>query len=179
MTATATDTVVPGQPISAAEPPPLTLAERIAAARRDALDQVALTGTVATVSDDTIFMLALRPVLAACIGVNPTEFTPGDAWDETDELAPTTPAPYPTPVAKRACGTCPIRTSCLAYALRHHEVGTWGGTTEYQRRLLRRPRARTLCPYCGSDMLGYETTHEVCIMCGMSWPIPATAEVQS
>lgn len=36
------------------------------------------------------------------------------------------------------CGTCPVRSQCLSYALEAGEVGIWGGTTETDRRALRR-----------------------------------------
>ena len=31
------------------------------------------------------------------------------------------------------CRTCPVREECLDYALEHHELGVWGGTTERER----------------------------------------------
>lgn len=40
--------------------------------------------------------------------------------------------------AKRVCFTCPVRAECLAHAMTHSEIGIWGGTSEYDRRLLRR-----------------------------------------
>lgn len=43
--------------------------------------------------------------------------------------------------AKKTCLSCPYVTQCLAYALKNPElVGIWGGTTEYQRRAIRRGR---------------------------------------
>jgi WhiB family redox-sensing transcriptional regulator len=46
-------------------------------------------------------------------------------------------------VAKSICARCPVRSPCLAYALRVHEtLGIWGGTTEAERRQLQRgPKA--------------------------------------
>jgi WhiB family redox-sensing transcriptional regulator len=46
--------------------------------------------------------------------------------------------------AKAVCRTCRVKAQCLSYALAHHEYGVWGGTTEQERRALRklaRPRA--------------------------------------
>ena len=47
--------------------------------------------------------------------------------------------------AKRVCQRCPVMTSCLRWALDlGHVSGIWGGTTEEERRALRRapvPRA--------------------------------------
>ena len=40
--------------------------------------------------------------------------------------------------AVRRCGRCPVRRSCLAFALAEgEEYGVWGGTTEVQRDALR------------------------------------------
>jgi len=40
------------------------------------------------------------------------------------------------------CGFCPVRRSCLAYALADDEdYGVWGGTTEVQRDVLRQTLA--------------------------------------
>jgi WhiB family transcriptional regulator, redox-sensing transcriptional regulator len=40
--------------------------------------------------------------------------------------------------AKKICSECPLKLDCLEYALRTHEIGIWGGTTESQRELLRK-----------------------------------------
>ena len=45
--------------------------------------------------------------------------------------------------AKRLCAGCDVRVECLAYALAHRErFGVWGGTTERERRRMRRPVVR-------------------------------------
>ena len=46
--------------------------------------------------------------------------------------------------AKAICATCPVRATCLAFAIEtNQEYGIWGGTTEDERRVLRRAwRAR-------------------------------------
>jgi WhiB family redox-sensing transcriptional regulator len=36
--------------------------------------------------------------------------------------------------ARRICQTCPVREQCLDWALRHNEIGVWGGTSEIARR---------------------------------------------
>jgi WhiB family transcriptional regulator, redox-sensing transcriptional regulator len=47
--------------------------------------------------------------------------------------------------AKRICGTCPVKGFCLEYALAAGEKhGIWGGTSERQRRNLRRERRNPL-----------------------------------
>jgi WhiB family redox-sensing transcriptional regulator len=41
--------------------------------------------------------------------------------------------------AMEVCGACPVRKQCLAWALdRALDFGIWGGTTEDQRRVIRR-----------------------------------------
>ncbi|MFD4673723.1 WhiB family transcriptional regulator [Lentzea sp. NPDC058450] len=40
--------------------------------------------------------------------------------------------------AKKVCVSCPIRTACVSYALRHGVTGVWGGTTEDERREMHR-----------------------------------------
>lgn len=48
--------------------------------------------------------------------------------------------------AKRVCLRCPraIKDACLAFALEHDEQGVWGGTSERQRRDMRRRQVRVL-----------------------------------
>jgi WhiB family redox-sensing transcriptional regulator len=58
--------------------------------------------------------------------------------------------------SKALCAICPVRAECLEYALRHSEMfGIWGGTSERERRRMRRLRAakpRTMNPrLCGTD----------------------------
>lgn len=41
--------------------------------------------------------------------------------------------------AKAICADCPVRAECLEYALTNGEThGTWGGTSERERRRMRR-----------------------------------------
>lgn len=41
--------------------------------------------------------------------------------------------------AKAVCESCPVREACLRYALEtNQEAGVWGGTSEEERRKLRR-----------------------------------------
>ena len=83
--------------------------------------------------------------------------------------------------AQQWCRTCPVRTTCLAWAMLHGAEGYWGGTTTYQRNQLRRVRTRAKCPLCLSSDLVYADPHELCLACGVSWirdvreePIAAT-----
>jgi WhiB family transcriptional regulator, redox-sensing transcriptional regulator len=51
----------------------------------------------------------------------------------------TRPAPLQrVTAAKAVCGPCPVRRSCLSYALRTGQDGIWGGTTTDERRAMRR-----------------------------------------
>jgi WhiB family redox-sensing transcriptional regulator len=41
--------------------------------------------------------------------------------------------------AKQVCGECPVQRACLDYALEtNQDSGIWGGTSEEERRILRR-----------------------------------------
>lgn len=41
--------------------------------------------------------------------------------------------------AKEVCGQCPVKVDCLDYALEtNQDSGIWGGTSEEERRVLRR-----------------------------------------
>jgi WhiB family transcriptional regulator, redox-sensing transcriptional regulator len=67
---------------------------------------------------------------AACLHADPDLFFPvgtaGPALRQVDE-------------AKRICRACPVRTPCLAWALDQGILsGIWGGTTEEERRAVRR-----------------------------------------
>ena len=44
--------------------------------------------------------------------------------------------------AKHVCGECPVSTDCLQYALdTNQDSGIWGGTSEEERRIIRRKLA--------------------------------------
>ena len=46
-------------------------------------------------------------------------------------------------VAKHVCGSCPVRSQCLAYALANRiATGVWGGASEQERRRILRRGAR-------------------------------------
>lgn len=66
---------------------------------------------------------------AACSGMDRNLFfeaTPGAPMSETGLEA------------KKVCRGCPVRERCLEWALKYTERGVWGGTTEKDRRHLRR-----------------------------------------
>lgn len=47
--------------------------------------------------------------------------------------------------ARKICADCPVRQTCLEYAIEFptHLDGIWGGTSEIERRAMRRARRRT------------------------------------
>ncbi|MFT3854925.1 MAG: WhiB family transcriptional regulator [Ilumatobacteraceae bacterium] len=66
----------------------------------------------------------------ACRGLEPSIFYPDDDDEALD--------------AKAVCAECPVRITCLEYALQVREKqGVWGGATERERRRLIRQRRRT------------------------------------
>ena len=72
---------------------------------------------------------------AACADVNPDLFFP---------VGVTGPAIPQIARAKAVCAQCPVRSECLEFAITtNQEYGVWGGTSEEERRVLRRAwRAR-------------------------------------
>jgi WhiB family redox-sensing transcriptional regulator len=69
---------------------------------------------------------------AACRHADPDLFFP---------VAATGPALRQIDQAKRVCRACPVQASCLTWALDHGvATGVWGGTTEDERRSIRRAR---------------------------------------
>ena len=40
--------------------------------------------------------------------------------------------------AKKVCAECPYVAECLEWALKNNEIGVWGGTTERDRKALKR-----------------------------------------
>ena len=48
------------------------------------------------------------------------------------------PSYYDERGAKKICGVCEYRVDCLIFAIKHNEIGIWGGTTEGQRKLMRK-----------------------------------------
>lgn len=66
---------------------------------------------------------------ARCLDADPEVFFP-DKGGSTRE-------------AKRICNACEVQQACLEWALEHDErFGIWGGTSERERRRLRRERRR-------------------------------------
>lgn len=76
----------------------------------------------------------------ACLGLDPNVFF-------SDDLGP----------ARRICAGCPVRVECLEYGLDNYEAGMWGGTTEKERRNMRRERGteRRPVPITHGTTTGY------------------------
>ncbi|XKK60924.1 WhiB family transcriptional regulator [Streptomyces sp. ARC32] len=71
--------------------------------------------------------------LAACRTEDPDLFFP---------IGTTGPAALQTEQAKAVCRTCPVREQCLRWALDTGQtLGVWGGTSELERRALKRREA--------------------------------------
>lgn len=74
----------------------------------------------------------------------PATLEPPSPWLADALCAQTDPeAFHPAPGgsaerAKTVCAACPVRAACLAHALTHNERGIWGGTTDNERRQIRR-----------------------------------------
>lgn len=77
----------------------------------------------------------------------------------------------PDPAALRLCRRCPVRERCLQWALEHDEVGIWGGMTDEGRDKIKKTLHRVKCPDCLSHNVIEESRHEICLNCGLSWPI--------
>lgn len=69
---------------------------------------------------------------ASCRSIDPDLFFPvGSTGSAVDHIAS----------AKAVCGACPVQVPCLEFALEtNQEAGIWGGTSEQERRQLRRRR---------------------------------------
>ncbi|GAB3916429.1 hypothetical protein GCM10029976_078280 [Kribbella albertanoniae] len=98
--------------------------------RRETPGQLELVFTPPELSDDVRAELAAH-VVPGWEAMGECRSTGNDAWFPED--ADTTGKA----AALDRCGFCPVRRSCLAYALSTgEEYGVWGGTTEVQRHVL-------------------------------------------
>ncbi len=69
---------------------------------------------------------------ARCIGIDPELFFP---------VGSTGPALAQVEAAKAVCRACPVRPECLEWSLvTGQDSGVWGGTSEEERRDLRKVR---------------------------------------
>ena len=75
---------------------------------------------------------------AACLDEDPEMFFP---------IGTTGPALLQQEEAKAVCRRCPVTGECLAWALEiGQDSGVWGGTTEVERRNMKRWSARRRAP---------------------------------
>ena len=73
-----------------------------------------------------------------CSNVSPEIFFSEDIEDENGKLIKTVYTREGE--AKTICMSCPLRVQCLVSALESNAVGIWGGTTEVERRDIKRRR---------------------------------------
>lgn len=88
-------------------------------------------------------MTLLDEFLADFVGVDTTSWRLEAACRDTDIrlFFPEQHDTRTTVTAKQICATCPVQPQCLAEGLME-EHGVWGGTTELERRKIRRARRR-------------------------------------
>ena len=65
-------------------------------------------------------------MLGHCVGRDTNLFFPDGPYNR-----------FEVKFAKDLCAVCPVRAQCMDYALRHDEVGIWGGTTERERKKIK------------------------------------------
>lgn len=80
-------------------------------------------------------------------------------------------APSSTAYPKSICRRCPVMGECLDWALNHGENGVWGGTSEADRRALKRRKSRPTCVICESEDILDTEGNEICLGCGASWRV--------
>lgn len=73
-----------------------------------------------------------------CASEDPDLFFPEDAKQRSINI----------PVARKICSRCQFHDTCLTYALAHDVDGIWAGTTERERKAMRKqlnlPRPRSM-----------------------------------
>lgn len=79
-----------------------------------------------------------------CAEVDPELFFPQENFyqDKDGKLVLQSSSYYDEAGAKSICRECPYRQACLVVALQNNEGGIWGGTTEGERKNLRRSMRR-------------------------------------
>jgi ribosomal protein S27E len=80
--------------------------------------------------------------------------------------------------ARVYCDPCPVRGTCLRYALTYGQRGYWGGTDTAERRRLKAKKDRVKCPSCESRrVVDMEDSNDaLCLACGLSWLTGAAAQ---
>lgn len=103
---------------------------------------------------------------ALCAGVPLETFVP-DKEDEQGLAA-----------ARLYCNPCPVRATCLRYALTYGQRGYWGGTDTAERRRLKAKKDRVKCPSCESRRVinMADSNDALCLACGLSWLTSSAAQ---
>ena len=78
---------------------------------------------------------------AACRGMDPDLFHPQGSGVPVG------------PEAAAACARCPVVEQCQTYALHHEKLGYWGGTSAYERALMRKAQGIELSALDGPIVL--------------------------
>jgi len=78
-------------------------------------------------------------VVPVCAETDPDAFFSKDYFDDEDER-PGTVSYENERTTKAICAECPLKLDCLTYAIETGQHGIWGGTTENERRAIRRGR---------------------------------------
>lgn len=79
------------------------------------------------------------PIGGNCVGHDVRMWFPhAERTNNRDFSAQYRKAGEHTITAKAICDDCPQKVDCLNYALYHEMFGIWGGTTERERKLLRK-----------------------------------------
>lgn len=77
---------------------------------------------------------------ANCIGIDVEMFFPQDTKHYIEPE-----------LIKRVCDNCVVKTECYDYAIEHAVIGWWGGTSEQQRKEIRRVKNITPIPVLISE----------------------------
>lgn len=109
--------------------------------------------------------------LSACRDTDPELFFPLSAWG---------PGQAQIASAKAICASCQVRSDCLQFALRSgQEFGVWGGTSEDERRALRRAQL-VLAPRQVTEPAKRSNRRRAAQPVRLSQPVrPATARLAS
>lgn len=98
-----------------------------------------------------------------------------------DVFVPDKETPEGLERAREHCNPCPVRETCLRYALTYNQRGYWGGTDTAERRRLKAKKDRAKCPSCESrrvmNMSEADGSNDaLCLACGLSWLTASAAQ---
>jgi WhiB family redox-sensing transcriptional regulator len=93
---------------------------------------------VKTSNTFNVFPMTFEGEAAPCSETNPDAFFPEEVEDANGKIISSS---YPHEAdAKAVCARCPVRIQCLLTALEGGDIGIWGGTTENERRKIKREK---------------------------------------